>query len=393
MTSSDEKELKKVEIAVMKEDTFAKIQKSFAKQGSKACFNFLVDKFRTEKKYPELFEAILMQKRHELGLPLFPRGPLSDLPIDKQKSYDAGSIEAAREVGGYFLAEGDITKAWPYYRAIGEAGPVRDAIDRLSSSDDQEGVIEIAYNERVHPRKGFELLLENYGTCRAITHFAQYPGPEGLTESARLLTEKVYGELRDNLIRAIKRKEGEAPQSSSVSELISGRDWLFEGSNYYIDTSHVSSIVQYSLDWHESRNLRLVIELCEYGQKLSEMFQYAGQPPFENVFEDYEIYLRAVLGENVEIAIDHFRKKIETSDPYEVGTAPAQTLVKIFVQLGRFNEAIDVYQRYLKDSDPNYLNCPNARQLCDMAGDYERLCDLAREDDDLLSFTAAIVQK
>lgn len=393
MTSSYEKESRKVEIAVMTEDAFAQIKKSFTEQGPTACFNFLVDKFRTEKKYPELFEAMLMRKRHELGLPLLLKGSLSDLPVDKQKSYDAGSIEAAREVGGYFLTEGDITKAWPYYRAIGETEPIRDAIDQLSSSDDQEGVIEIAYNERVHPRKGFELLLENYGTCRAITNFAQYPGPEGLIESARLLTERVYDELRDNLIRAIKRKEGEVSESESVSALISGRDWLFEGSNYYIDTSHVSSIVQYSLDWHESRNLRLVIELCEYGQKLSEMFQYAGQSPFENVFEDYEIYLRAVLGENVEVAIEHFRKKIEASDPYEVGTAPAQTLVKVFVQLEHFSDAIDVYQRYLKDSDPTYLNCPNARQLCDMAGDYERLCNLAREDDDLLSFTAAIIQK
>ena len=376
----------------MNDDGFAEIEKSLAERGSEACFGLLVEKFRAEQKYPQLFEALLMKKRHELGLPLLPNGPLNDLPEEKQAAYDAGSIEAAREVGGLFLARCDIARAWPYYRAIGESGPIRQAIDRLNPGEDQEGVIEIAYNERVHPRKGFELLLENYGTCRAITYFAQYPGSEGLREAARLLTETVHGELRANLRRAIERQEGEAPETDSVSELIEGRDWLFEGANYYIDTSHVGSIVQYSVEWRDTATLRLVIELCDYGKRLSEMFQYAGQPPFDNVFEDHEIYLRAVLGENVEAAVEHFRGKVDASDPYEVGTAPAQTLVKLFARLERFDDAVDVYQRRLKDSDPAYLNCPNPQQLCDMAGNYERLRRLAREDGDLLGFTAAAVQ-
>ena len=376
----------------MSDDAFAQIEQSLAEQGSEACFDLLIEKFRAEDKYPQLFEALLMKKRHELALPLLPNGPLNDLTDDKQKAYDAGSIEAAREVGGLFLAQGDIARAWPYYRAVGESEPIHEAIDRLDPGDDQEGVIEIAYNERVHPRKGFELVLENYGTCRAITYFAQYPGPEGLGESARLLTETVHGELRDSLRRAIERNEGAAPETESISELIDGRDWLFEGANYYIDTSHVGSIVQYSVEWQDPETLRLVIELCDYGKRLSDMFQYAGQPPFDKVFEDHEIYLRAVLGENIDAAVEHFRGKVEGSDPYEVGTAPAQALIKLFARLERFDDAVDVYQRHLKDSDPVYLNCPNPQQLCDMAGNYQRLRELAREDGDLLSFTAATVQ-
>ncbi len=376
----------------MNDDAFAQIEQSLAEHGSGACFDLLIEKFRSEQKYPQLFEALLMKKRHELDLPLLPNGPLNDLSDEKQKAYDAGSVEAAREVGGLFLAQGNIAQAWPYYRAVGEAEPIHQAIDRLDPGEDQEGVIEIAYNERVHPRKGFELLLENFGTCRAITYFAQYPGPEGLIESARLLTETVHGELRDNLRRAIERQEGKVPETDSLSELIEGRDWLFEGANYYIDTSHVGSIVQYSVEWRDEETLRLVIELCDYGKRLSEMFQYAGQPPFDSVFEDHEIYLRAVLGEDVEVAVKHFRGKVDASDPYEVGTAPAQALVKLFARLERFDDAVDVYQRHLKDSDPMYLNCPNPQQLCDMAGNYQRLRDLARQDGDLLSFTAATVQ-
>ena len=376
----------------MKNDVFLKVEAVLAKKGSKACFNWLVDKFRNEKKYAELFEAMLMKKRYELDLPLLPSGPLNDLPEKQQQAYDAGSVEAAREVGRCFLAQGDITRAWPYYRAIGETKAVYEAIDQLDASDDQEGVIEIAYNECVHPRKGFELVLKNYGICRAITCFSQYPKSISIEESALLLTRTVYSELHDNLSRAIQRKEGERPVVESISSLIEERDWLFEGSSYYIDTSHVSSIVQYSFHWEDVKTLRLVIELCQYGKKLAEMFQHPGQQPFENVFEDYEIYIRAVLGENIEQAVEHFSSKVDASDPYEVGTAPAQTLVKVFVKLEKFDDAIDVYQRYLKDSDPAYLNCPNARQICDMAENYERLKDLAREEGDLLSFTAAMIQ-
>ena len=376
----------------MKNDVFLKVETLLEKKGSKACFDWLVNKFRNEKKYAELFEAMLMKKRYELHLPLLPSGPLNDLPKKQQQAYDAGSVEAAREVGGCFLEQGDITRAWPYYRAIGETKPIYEAIDRLDVNDDQEGVIEIAYNECVHPRKGFELVLQNYGVCRAITCFAQYPNSVSLEESALLLTRTVYSELHDNLSRTIQRKEGKSPVSESVSDLIKERDWLFEGSSYYIDTSHVSSIVQYSFNWKDAKTLRLVIELCQYGKKLAEMFQHPGQQPFENIFEDYEVYICAVLGENIQQAVDHFRSKVDASDPYEVGTAPAQTLVKVFVQLGKFDDAIDVYQKHLKDSDPAYLNCPNARQICDMAENYERLKNLAREEGDLLSFTAAAIQ-
>ena len=61
----------------MKNDVFLKVEAVLAKKGSKACFKWLVDKFRNEKKYAELFEAMLMKKRYELDLPLLPSGPLN----------------------------------------------------------------------------------------------------------------------------------------------------------------------------------------------------------------------------------------------------------------------------------------------------------------------------
>ena len=376
----------------MSKEAFELVEQCLETGGSEAGLDFLVKKFREEKKYTQLFEARLMKKRYELGLPLIPTGPLNDLPEDKQRDYDAGSTEVAREVGQLFLAEGEIERAWPYFRAIGEAAPISQAIENIEASDDLDGIIEIAYHERVNPRKGFELALKNYGTCRAITYFGQYPSEDGREESARLLTQTLYDELAENLGRTIEKNEDNPPATSSVSELIEGRDWLFEGNSYYIDTSHVSSIVQYAVEWTDLETLKMAVELCAYGKRLAPMFQFKGQPPFEDVFADHEIYLRALLGEDVDGAIAHFRRKIVESDPDEVGTAPAQTLVKLLTRLERYSEAVDVFREYLSEADPTYLTCPNPKQLCQMAGDYERLRQLAREEGDLLSFTAASIQ-
>ena len=260
----------------MSEQAFELVEQCLESAGSGAGIDFLVKKFREEKKYPQLFEARLMKKRYELGLPLIHNGPLNDLPEDKQRAYDEGSMEVAREVGRLFLAEGEIERAWPYFRAIGEAEPIREAIENLEVRDDLDGVIEIAYHERVNPRKGFELALKNYGTCRAITYFGQYPSEEGREDSARLLTRTLYDELAENLGRTIEKNEDKAPATSSVSELIESRDWLFEGNSYYIDTSHVGSIVQYAVEWTDRETLEMAVELCAYGKRLAPMFQYKG---------------------------------------------------------------------------------------------------------------------
>ena len=377
----------------MTDDVFNSLQRSLESGGATAAFDFLVDKFRDEKKYATLFEARMMKTRHELGLPLIQTEPSAHLPAEKRNAYEQATIEVAREVGSLFLSNGDIPRAWPYFRAIGEPGPVAEAIERLEAEGENlDRVIEIAYHERVHPKKGLELILANHGICRAITFFGQYPGPEGREESAALLVNSLHEELAATLKSVIAGQEGQAPETDSVSELAAGRAWLFEGNTYHIDMSHVSSVVQMSPELTNPQTLKRVVELTDYGKRLSSMFQFQGHPPFENVYVDHGIYLRALLGENVEAGIAHFRDKVASSDPQEVGYAPAEVLVKLLVRLERYREALEVSRRYLRDANPNELSCPSTLQLCQLAGDYRQLGDLAREKGDLLSFTAASLQ-
>lgn len=375
-----------------RENAFDLIDHALAAGGVEACFDALAQRFIKEKDYARLFEARLMRKRHELGLALVITEPLTDLPPKTQRAYDEGSIEAAREVGQLFLQEGQIGRAWPYFRAIGETQPVADAIDKLSAGEGIEPAIEIAYYERVNPPKGFELILEHFGTCRAITAFNQYPTIEGREESAALLVRTVHSELLRNLKRGVEQREGEAPETGSISELLLGRDWLFENNAYYLDTSHVASVVQFSKELKDPEALRLALELCEYGKQLAPVYQYPGEPPFEDIFGDHGVYLRALLGEKTDQAVAHFRRKLPAGDPHEVDTSPAQALVRLLVRLGRFGEAIQVHRTYLRGIEPMFLQCPTLIELCAMAGDRRLLREIALDQGDLLAFTAAAVE-
>jgi hypothetical protein len=237
------------------------------------------------------------------------------------------------------------------------------------------------------------MILSNYGICRAITSFGQFPVREGRDEALRLLVRTLYTELVENLKRVIERNEGAVPAATHIPELLAGRDWLFEGNSYYVDTSHLTSVIRFALDLTDREALGHVVEMAEYGSHLAPMFQERSEPPFDNFFADHAIYLRAVCGENVDDAVAHFRKKVETCDPEETGTAPFQILVGLLARLERYSEAIEISQRYLSKTPPSELGCPTVVQLCFLAGDYSRLREVARERGDLLHYAAAAAVK
>jgi len=142
-------------------------------------------------------------------------------------------------------------------------------------------------------------------------------------------------------------------------------------------------VIRFALDLHDPEALRLALEICRYGDHLSHNFKYRVDPPFEDVYRDHAKYLEALLGENEDAAIDHFRKKAPE------GIGPAQVLVALLVRLRRYREAIQLSIEHLGEVPPEQLACPSVLQLCQLAGDYDLLRKLARERGDLLSFVAA----
>ena len=369
---------------------FDELRNTIESGGAAAGLDRLVEQYKEEKNYPGVFEARLMAARLELGLPAILNGPPEGAEEDVRKAYETAQIAAARETGELFLSDGDVYRAWPYYRALGDRGPIVDALRSASPDQDTiDGLVEIAFHEGVDPKRGFELILEHYGICRAITNFGHYPSEEGRVECARLLVDQLTKELGDNIQRAIAGVEGQPADAGSLGELIEGRDWLFEGNNYYADTSHVSSIVQMSPQWDDPETLRKVVDLTEYGRRLGEMYQFPGDAPFEDTYVDHGVYLRALLGEDADEAVSHFRAKIsEEPDPF--GNVPAQVLVRLLIALDRMGEAAEAAQSYLTDVDPRMLGCPTPPELLAAAGDAKGLEAYAREKGDLLAYAAAV---
>lgn len=94
-----------------------------------------------------------------------------------------------RLVGSRHLQKGDIPAAFAYYRAIAETELIAGAIDAYEPLENDErlgAIIEVALNYGVNPRRGLELILQNYGTCPAITAFDQIPPHDGKTKSTAL---------------------------------------------------------------------------------------------------------------------------------------------------------------------------------------------------------------
>jgi len=376
-------------IGTMVEETFEALDQVLSADGRAKGLDFLIDHFRAAKNVPLFFEAKLMKKRLELGLPLIQTESATEFPAEKRAEYDQAMIEAARETGNLALKDGDIARAWPYFRAIGDPTPVAEAIERAEPGDSPEQIINIAFREGVHPVKGLELILNHHGMCQAITAFGMYAVEKGRKECIHLLVRSLHAELMERLVRTIEAQEGSCPEAKTVAELCEGRDWLFGEYCYYVDTSHLMSLLPYSLEVSDPGTLELLHDLCQYGQRLSSMFQSKGQPPFENPFVDYDEYILAILGVDVDTRLAHFRKKVAESNPEETGTAPAQLLVNLAVRLERFDEALQVSIDHLWNEDPSELACPSTLQLCNMAKDHRRLKELARQRGDLLSYLAA----
>jgi hypothetical protein len=194
------------------------------------------------------------------------------------------------------------------------------------------------------------------------------------------------------LQRAIARRDGQAPDTQHVPTLIAGRDWLFGDMDYYVDTSHLIAVIRFALDLHDADALRLALEMCDYGAHLSAQFKYRVEPPFDDVYRDHAMYLKSLMGDDVDATIAHFRRKIADNDPTAGGTAPAQVLVALLVRLERYREAIEISLEHLSDIAAEQLACPSVLQLCQLAGDFELLRKIARERGDLLGFTAGLIK-
>jgi hypothetical protein len=378
-------------------EAFRRLDQSLESGGPAATIEALVAHLSSLGKFRALLDALLLKARHELGLPLIQDGDIASIEEPLRTEYETRYVEAIRIVGTRLLETGDIAAAWPYFRAIGETEPVARAIETYVPAADDEragAIIEVAFNQGANPRRGFELILDHYGTCSAITAFEHLAGDAASRPAAAgRLVHRLHEELTASLRADIaQRGQPLPPEGTPIAALVAGRPWLFADDAYHIDISHLTSVVRIAPLLDDPGAIALAVGLCEYGRNLSLRLRSEGEPPFEDHFADHAVYLRALLAEDVDAAVAHFRAKIAAAPGGVDDSIPAQVLVGLLLRLGRLDEALDAAAQHLAGIPESALSCPSAGALCQRAGQPARLAAIARASGDLVRYAAGIIQ-
>jgi hypothetical protein len=374
---------------------FARARTALESGGSLAAIDQLCADLRAAGDYQNLFYALLMRKRVELGVPPFPTGPSTDLPPETHDAYEDAIRTAGRLVGNLYLERRDIPKAWAFFRMLGEPEPVKRALAEYQPGpeDDTYPVVEVAWQHAVLPEKGFDIILDRHGVCSSITmvHSADFSQNPALREYCiKRLVRALHEQLTERVRNDLQARGMDAPTAATIPELIRGRDELFAENLYHIDTSHLSSVVQMAMQLPRCPELELARDLCEYGTHLGADIRGDNDPPFENTYVDYAKYLDVLAGVNVDAALAHFRDKLDAAAA-EGYTFPAEVTVNLLLKVDRVREALDVAKKYLATEDERRLNCPGVTELARRVGDYRTLAEAAEAKSDPVTFLAGLI--
>src|SRR5262249_45965725 len=91
--------LRTTDYGIMNSTLFDELQQTLAQRGGEAAIELLCTVLRENKEYDRLFYALLMKKRHELGVYPVPTDGTQFLPEAVQKPYEEAIREAGQRVG------------------------------------------------------------------------------------------------------------------------------------------------------------------------------------------------------------------------------------------------------------------------------------------------------
>lgn len=377
---------------------FEQLHQMLRTAGSKAALEWLTVRLRQQQRPHELFEALKMQARSNLGLPLLYSDSGDELDIQTRTKLEDGLLDACREVGMLLLRSGSIRQGWMYMRPVGDRAAVAAELAKIEPTDDNlEELIEVCLHEGVDPQRGYGLLLERHGTCNAITTYESSVMRQSKTAqqaAAGLLVENVHRDLMASVRSDIARQTGTEPSESTLRELVADRDWLFGQYSYHLDTTHLAATVRIARILDNERQLRLALDLTEYGRRLHSQFQYKGEPPFEDVYESHALFLGALVGERVEEAVQFFQDKAQTLDPRTHGGGPVEVLVQLLERIGRPEPAMAVLLKFVEQQPQSAPQAfPVLLELAQDSGKFDPLLAFCRDRNDLLGYaTASLLQ-
>ena len=352
-----------------------------------------------QKDYHRLFDAKLIRVRNGLGLSITQPTSLKEIPAEHEKAFREAYTKAARETGQLFLDGGQLADAWAYFRTIQETEPVRQAIVKQVAEVAAEPgphldeLLNLALYEGAHVVEGLKLLLKTHGVCNTVTAMGQLLAQMTADErrqAAAVMVRTIYSDLQHNVRRDVEKRQPTLKPDLSLGELVRGREFLFSEGAYHIDVSHLHSIVSFARHLQRTDpELKLAIELCQYGAQLAEQLRYPGDVPFDDYYVANEWFLKAVAGVEVEESLQYFIDRLNQEPEDADKRMIAFVLVDLGQRVDRVNIALEAAARYISRlEDPNGFSftafCVNARRL-------DLLESAARENDDVLALVTVLL--
>jgi hypothetical protein len=205
-----------------------------------------------------------------------------------------------------------------------------------------------------------------------------------------MLVRRLYDDLRENVQHDVLRRQPMNPPGQTLRELIGGREWLFNDDSYHIDVSHLNAVVRFArfLD-AGCPELDQALQLAQYGSRLAQQYQYAGNPPFDDFYPAHIRFFKVLLDVEREPSLEYFRAKIGDDVSATDNQLTAYVVVDLLLRIGRRDGALELACKYLADSADEFgLSLP---ELCAQAGRLDLLKDLARSKGDVVNFAAAVL--
>lgn len=378
------------------EPVFDKLQE-LSEHGQKAlALDVLIEHLQSSSQYHELFEALKMKLRFELGLPAAQANQEPPQDEETEAKLEQGLLAACRRVGEAFWKAGQIREGWMYMRPVGDQQLAADILAHIAVSDDNyEELINVLLHEAVDVRRGYQIALQRLGTCNSITLFEQSLSMRPRADqqaAAELLVRHVHSELLNNLRRDIERREGKLPEETTAQSILESRPDLLKDGTYHLDTSHLASTVRFARVLDDSLVLSQALDIAQYGKKLHPQYQYPGDEPFLDQYPAAIAFFRALLGQQVETGIRYFTQKADSLDQQHYGLLAVEVLIDLLARCGRVSQAIIETERRIPAGSRTMGIAPSLLQLSQQLGDYAEMQRISRQRDDLLGFTAALLR-
>lgn len=379
------------------EDMFRRLSTACESSGPAVVLDQLIQFLEEKQRFHELFEALKMRARLNLGIQ--PTQTDRDERLDEETEIrmERALIDACRRVGEGLLKQGKIREGWMYLRPVGDRQAAANLLSRIAPDDENtDALMEVLVHEGVDVASGYRLSLERMGTCNSITLFetaiASRPRRDQ-QQAAGLLLEHIHGELSRNLRHDIAEREGTEPTESTLAGLLEARPTLLRDGTYHLDTTHLSSAVRFARVIDNRSHLELALDLAQYGRHLHPQFQYPGEEPFLDLYPASTAFFRALIGDQVDAGIRYFTHKADSVDRQQYGNIAVEVLIDLLSRVGRHEAALQEFSRRLPPDARLMGIAPSMLELSQRLGSYDTMRRLCIERDDLLGFTAALIQK